>query len=181
MVNNGMMKFNLAIEKSLLLLEIPVIRFLVICLLVIYNTLLIPAFNNVVSQWFRWFWFKLFYLLIIVYVAFKDKTISLLLAISFVLSVQYIESREEGYAHIKMRDKQRHSNLKHKDSKRNRKVRFKLSSRKKKKEQYCNTDVHENKESYCSKDHEENKEKYSGHSHFSIPSITTHEEKILSS
>lgn len=84
-------KLNLAIEKSLLLLEIPIIKFLVICLLVIYNTVLIPPFNNVVCQWFRWFWFKLFYILIIIYVAFKDKTIALLLAISFILSIQQLE------------------------------------------------------------------------------------------
>tara|TARA_B100000963_G_scaffold361032_1_gene394479 strand:- start:1308 stop:1676 length:369 start_codon:yes stop_codon:yes gene_type:complete len=84
-------KLNLAIEKSLLLLEIPIIKFLVICLLVIYNTVLIHPFNNVVCQWFRWFWFKLFYILIIIYVAFKDKTIALLLAISFILSIQQLE------------------------------------------------------------------------------------------
>jgi hypothetical protein len=91
MGSSGLDKFNRAIEKSLLLLEIPLIKFLVICLLVIYNTVIIPKFNNVVSQWFRWFWFKLFYILIIIYVAFKDKTIALLLAISFVLSIQVLE------------------------------------------------------------------------------------------
>jgi hypothetical protein len=87
----GLEKFNRAIEKSLLLLDIPIIKFLVICLLVIYNTILIPSFNNVVSQWFRWFWFKLFYILVIIYVAFKDKTVALLLAISFVLSIQILD------------------------------------------------------------------------------------------
>jgi hypothetical protein len=87
----GLEKFNRVIEKSLLLLDIPIIQFLVICLLVIYNTVLIPSFNNVVCQWFRWFWFKLFYVLIIIYVALKDKTIALLLSISYVLSIQILE------------------------------------------------------------------------------------------
>ena len=87
----GFEKFNRVIEKSLLLLDIPIIQFLVICLLVIYNTVLIPSFNNVVCQWFRWFWFKLFYVLIIIYVALKDKTIALLLSISYVLSIQILE------------------------------------------------------------------------------------------
>jgi hypothetical protein len=95
-------KFNRAIEKSLLLLEIPLIKFLVICLLVIYDTILIPPFNNVVSQWFRWFWFKLFFILVIIYVAFKDKTIALLLAISFVLSIQRLEhALQNGYIYKK--------------------------------------------------------------------------------
>lgn len=105
MPSNGLIKFNLAIEKSLLLLEFPVIKFLVICLLVIYNTILIPPFNNVVSQWFRWFWFKLFYLLVIIYVAFKNKTISLLLGISFMLSVQRLNSTER-YAPINYNKKE---------------------------------------------------------------------------
>ena len=87
----GFEKFNRVIEKSLLLLDIPIIQFLVICLLVIYNTVLIPSFNNVVCQWFRWFWFKLFYVLIIIYVALKDKTIALLLSISYVLSLQILD------------------------------------------------------------------------------------------
>ena len=87
----GFEKFNRVIEKSLLLLDIPIIQFLVICLLVIYNTVLIPSFNNVVCQWFRWFWFKLFYVLIIIYVALKDKTIALLLSISYVLSIQILD------------------------------------------------------------------------------------------
>ena len=45
----GLEKFNRAIEKSLLLLEIPIIKFLVICLLVIYNTLFL---SHHLTTWF---------------------------------------------------------------------------------------------------------------------------------
>lgn len=99
----GIEKLNRVIEKSLLLLDIPIIQFLVICLLVIYNTVLIPSFNNVVCQWFRWFWFKLFYVLIIIYVALKDKTIALLLSISYVLSLQILD--KNGQMDMKERRK----------------------------------------------------------------------------
>ena len=99
----GLEKLNRVIEKSLLLLDIPIIQFLVICLLVIYNTVLIPSFNNVVCQWFRWFWFKLFYVLIIIYVALKDKTIALLLSISYVLSLQILD--KNGQMDTKQRRK----------------------------------------------------------------------------
>jgi len=106
----GFEKFNRVIEKSLLLLDIPIIQFLVICLLVIYNTVLIPSFNNVVCQWFRWFWFKLFYVLIIIYVALKDKTIALLLSISYVLSIQILEKNGQ------MDTKKRRKKVKFNDS-----------------------------------------------------------------
>ena len=106
----GLEKFNRVIEKSLLLLDIPIIQFLVICLLVIYNTVLIPSFNNVVCQWFRWFWFKLFYVLIIIYVALKDKTIALLLSISYVLSIQILEKNGQ------MDTKKRRKKVKFNDS-----------------------------------------------------------------
>jgi len=99
----GLEKLNRVIEKSLLLLDIPIIQFIVICLLVIYNTVLIPSFNNVVCQWFRWFWFKLFYVLIIIYVALKDKTIALLLSISYVLSLQILD--KNGQMDTKQRRK----------------------------------------------------------------------------
>tara|TARA_Y100001958_G_C21243589_1_gene572444 strand:- start:1341 stop:1781 length:441 start_codon:yes stop_codon:yes gene_type:complete len=99
----GIEKLNRVIEKSLLLLDIPIIQFLVICLLVIYNTVLIPSFNNVVCQWFRWFWFKLFYVLIIIYVALKDKTIAILLSISYVLSLHILD--KNGQMDLKQRRK----------------------------------------------------------------------------
>ena len=52
--------------------------------------MMIQPFNNVIAQWFRWSWFRLFFILIIIYVAFKDKTIALLLTIAFVISLQLL-------------------------------------------------------------------------------------------
>ena len=84
------------IENSLILLDVFIIRLLIILVLIIYNGILIPSFNNVVSQWFRWYWFKVFYLFIITYVAIKDKTIALLLAISYVLSIIHLELKDNN-------------------------------------------------------------------------------------
>ncbi len=77
---------------SLNLLDIPIIKFIVLGGLILYNTLLIPEYNNEVSKWFSWFWFKLLFLLITIWIACKDKTISLLMSIAFVLSVLKINN-----------------------------------------------------------------------------------------
>ena len=84
------------LKDSLVLLDIFIIRMIVIIVLVIYNSVIIPSFNNVVSQWFRWHWFKLFYIFIIIYVAIKDKTIAMLLSISYVLSIIHIELKDDN-------------------------------------------------------------------------------------
>jgi hypothetical protein len=180
MPNTGLTKFNLAIEKSLLLLEIPVIRFLVICLLVIYNSILIPPFNNVVSQWFRWFWFKLFYLLVIIYVAFKDKTVSLLLGISFVLSIQRLESTERYYAPVKYKSTERHSKKSKRENRKNKK-----NKRKNKKENDENKPIIEKKVRFNLKhDTLEGNGGNAGYDQYiqrcATPSITQDEVHILS-
>ena len=84
------------LKNSLVLLDIFIIRLLIIFVLVIYNSVIIPSFNNVVSQWFRWYWFKLFYIFIIIYIAIKDKTIAMLLSISYVLSIIHLELKDDN-------------------------------------------------------------------------------------
>ena len=85
-------QFLKLIDNSLILLDIPVIRWLIIIVVILYNISAIPQINNTISQWFRWVWFRLFYMLMILYVGFKDRTLALLLGISFVLSLQILNS-----------------------------------------------------------------------------------------
>jgi len=72
---------------SLKLLDNPVIKFLVLGILILYNTLLLPKYNSEMSKLFTSIWFKLFFLIITIWVSYKDKTIALLMGIAFVLSV----------------------------------------------------------------------------------------------
>jgi len=88
----AMKQFLKLVDNSLILLDIPLIRWLIIIVVILYNISAIPQINNTISQWFRWVWFRLFYMLMILYIGFKDRTLALLLGISFVLSLQILNS-----------------------------------------------------------------------------------------
>lgn len=75
------------LEKSLKFLEIPSIRWTLIILLVIYITGIVPLFNEQIAMIFHYSIVKLLILLFIIYIAFKDSLIALLLVIAFVLSL----------------------------------------------------------------------------------------------
>ena len=79
----AMKQFLKLVDNSLILLDIPLIRWLIIIVVILYNISAIPQINNTISQWFRWVWFRLFYMLMILYIGFKDRTLALLLEIYF--------------------------------------------------------------------------------------------------
>ncbi len=109
-------KFRKGFLDSLNLLDIPIIKFIVLGVLILYNTLLIPEYNNEVSKWFSWFWFKLLFLLITIWIACKDKTISLLMSIAFVLSVLKINnSNNINYTELDLNMDMKKLNLKFKE------------------------------------------------------------------
>ena len=80
-------KFLNIIDSSLILLTVPLIRWFIIIVVILYNITAVPQINNTIEQWFRWIWFRLFYMLVILYVGYKDKMLALLLGISFTLSL----------------------------------------------------------------------------------------------
>ena len=88
--DNSLNNFISIVNDSLILLDVPLIRWIIICIVIIYDANIVPHFNNVVSQWFRWKWFRLFFILIILYIGFKDKTLALLLSISYILSLHVL-------------------------------------------------------------------------------------------
>ncbi len=67
---SSLKQFLKLIYNSLILLDIPVIRWLIIIVVILYNISAIPQINNTISQWFRWVWFRLFFMLVILYVGF---------------------------------------------------------------------------------------------------------------
>lgn len=79
--------FIRVVDNSLILLEVPFIRWLIIIIVILYDINAIPQINNTMSQWFRWVWVRLFFMLLILYIGFKDKTLALLLGIAYTLSV----------------------------------------------------------------------------------------------
>ena len=83
----GLTKFLNIIDSSLILLSVPFIRWFIIIIVILYNITVIPQINNTIAQWFRWVWFRLFYMLVILYIGYKDKMLALLLGISFTLSI----------------------------------------------------------------------------------------------
>lgn len=85
-------QFLKLIDNSLILLDIPLIRWIIIIVVILYNIIAIPQINNTISQWFRWVWFRLFFVLVILYVGFKDRTLALLLGISYVLSLHILNT-----------------------------------------------------------------------------------------
>ena len=85
------------VDSSLILLDIPFIRWIIIIIVILYNITAVPQINNTIAQWFRWIWFRLFFVLMILYVGFKDRTLALLLGISYMLSIHILStSRNEN-------------------------------------------------------------------------------------
>ncbi len=80
------------VDNSLILLDIPFIRWIIIIIVILYNITAFPQINNTIAQWFRWIWFRLFFVLMILYVGFKDRTLALLLGISYVLSIHILST-----------------------------------------------------------------------------------------
>jgi len=75
------------VDSSLILLDIPLIRWVIIIIVILYNITAVPQINNTICQWFRWIWFRLFFILMILYVGYKDKMLALFLGIAFTLSI----------------------------------------------------------------------------------------------
>lgn len=88
------------IDSSLILLEVPVIRWFIIIVVILYNITAVPQINNTIAQWFRWTWFRLFYMLIILYVGYKDKMLALLLGISYTLSLHNLNMMSLDNSHV---------------------------------------------------------------------------------
>ena len=90
------------VDNSLILLDIPFIRWVIIIIVILYNINAFPQINNTIAQWFRWIWVRLFFMLMILYVGFKDRTLALLLGISYVLSIHILNtSRLENNTEVK--------------------------------------------------------------------------------
>tara|TARA_B110000971_G_scaffold182141_1_gene189172 strand:- start:5269 stop:5811 length:543 start_codon:yes stop_codon:yes gene_type:complete len=93
---NGLLN---VIDSSLILLDVPFIRWFIIIMIILYNITAVPQINNTIAQWFRWMWFRLFFMLVILYVGYKDKILALLLGISFVLSIQNLSMSTRDNSH----------------------------------------------------------------------------------
>jgi hypothetical protein len=81
--------------KSLCLLDNDIIYAIVVIILIIYSSCIFSNVNLIVSQIFKFSIVKLIYLLLIIYVSFKDHTIGILLAISYLVSLSYLNNTEE--------------------------------------------------------------------------------------
>ena len=89
----GLKKMEKEVVKCLSFLENPVVRFVLIVILVIYNSSINSTVNTMLSQFFGNHFVRLIVLLVIVVLGLKDPLLSLLLAIALV-SVP----RNEGFS-----------------------------------------------------------------------------------
>ena len=80
----GLKKMEKEVVKCLSFLENPVVRFVLIVVLVIYNSSINSTVNTMLSQFFGNHFVRLIVLLIIVVLGLKDPLLSLLLAIALV-------------------------------------------------------------------------------------------------
>lgn len=81
-------QFKKFIDESLGFLDIPLIRIIIIIFLILYIVGAIPLFTTEISDIFHNPIVKILFILLIIYVAFKDIPVALLLALAFILSLQ---------------------------------------------------------------------------------------------
>jgi len=100
-VDNGVEIFDKAILNSLSFLDCKNVYISIVFILFLYNSCLFSNINNFVSDLYRHAFVKIIMLLVIIYVSRKSPLIGILLAISYVLSLNYksiMETFISGYS-----------------------------------------------------------------------------------
>jgi hypothetical protein len=81
-------EFKKFINESLGFLDIAWIRYLIMIILILYIIGAIPLFTEEIAEIFHNPLIKILFILLIIYIGFKDLVLAILLAIAFVLSLQ---------------------------------------------------------------------------------------------
>jgi len=82
--------------NSLFLLDNPYVNSIIIAVLVMYNLLFFHNINLFIANLFNLSIIRIVFLLLIIYIAPKDPTIALLLAISYIVTLQYMDQSDDS-------------------------------------------------------------------------------------
>lgn len=94
LTNKYMSDLNKLWMNSLILLDNQYINFLIIFLLVLYNLLLFNNINIFIASLFNLSIIRIIFLFLIIYIAPKDPIITILLAISYIITIDYINDED---------------------------------------------------------------------------------------
>jgi len=81
--------------NSLFLLDNSYVNFLIVAILVLYNLLFFHNINLFVANLFNLSIIRILFLLLIIYVAPKDPTIAILLAMAYIITVDYMDNKDD--------------------------------------------------------------------------------------
>ena len=88
-VDNTLENIDTTILKSLSLLDDSNVYISIVFILFLYNTCIFKNINNLVSEYYEYPTIRVIVLLLIIYIARKSCLIAILLAISFIISLNY--------------------------------------------------------------------------------------------
>jgi hypothetical protein len=80
--------------NSLFLLDNSYVNFLIVAVLVLYNLLFFHNINLFVANLFNLSIIRILFLLLIIYVAPKDPTIAILLAMAYIITIDYMDEND---------------------------------------------------------------------------------------